>query len=95
MWRYDGCFFICRRENDQRLPQAGQIEIGISSSSTHQSRDGLGAHGQGASGKLSPRIAGLPKEYIIKAMKDYVAGTRVYPLMVRTSQLDKFTDKDY
>jgi cytochrome c553/uncharacterized protein (DUF302 family) len=54
-----------------------------------------GSHGQGASGKLSPRIAGLPKEYIIKAMKDYVAGTRVYPLMVRTSQIDKFTEKDY
>ena len=31
-----------------------------------------GSHGQGASGKLSPRIAGLPKEYLIKAMKDYV-----------------------
>ena len=54
-----------------------------------------GAHGQGASGKLSPRIAGLPKEYIIKAMKDYVDGKRVYPLMVRTSQIDKFTERDY
>jgi cytochrome c553/uncharacterized protein (DUF302 family) len=54
-----------------------------------------GAHGQGASGKLSPRIAGLPREYIIKAMKDYVSGTRVYPLMVRTSQIDKFTERDY
>jgi cytochrome c553/uncharacterized protein (DUF302 family) len=54
-----------------------------------------GIHGQGASGKLSPRIAGLPKEYIIKAMKDYVEGRRVYPLMVRTSQLDKFTEQDY
>lgn len=54
-----------------------------------------GAHGQGAAGRLSPRIAGLPKEYIIKAMKDYVDGTRVYPLMVRTSQIDKFTERDY
>ena len=54
-----------------------------------------GLHGQGASGKLSPRIAGLPREYIVKAMKDYVDGTRVYPLMVRTSQLDKFTDRDF
>ena len=54
-----------------------------------------GAHGQGASGKLSPRIAGLPREYIIKAMKDYVSGTRIYPLMVRTSQIDKFTERDY
>jgi cytochrome c553/uncharacterized protein (DUF302 family) len=54
-----------------------------------------GIYGQGASGKLSPRIAGLPKEYIIKAMKDYVEGKRVYPLMVRTSQIDRFTEKDY
>jgi cytochrome c553/uncharacterized protein (DUF302 family) len=54
-----------------------------------------GAYGQGASGKLSPRIAGMPKEYIIKAMKDYVEGTRVYPLMVRTSQLDRWTDRDF
>ncbi|MCB1787086.1 MAG: c-type cytochrome [Chromatiaceae bacterium] len=54
-----------------------------------------GAHGQGASGKLSPRIAGLPRDYIIKAMKDYVAGNRVYPLMVRTAQLDKFTERDF
>jgi cytochrome c553/uncharacterized protein (DUF302 family) len=54
-----------------------------------------GAHGQGASGQLSPRIAGLPKEYIIKAMKDYVSGKRVYPLMVKTSQIDKFTERDY
>ena len=54
-----------------------------------------GSHGQGAAGRLSPRIAGLPKEYIIKAMKDYVNGTRVYPLMVRTSQIDKYTEQDY
>ena len=54
-----------------------------------------GLHGQGASGKLSPRIAGLPREYIIKAMKDYVSGDRVYPLMVRTSQLDKFSERDF
>ena len=54
-----------------------------------------GIHGQGASGKLSPRIAGLPRDYIIKAMKDYVDGTRVYPLMVRTSQIDEFTEKDF
>jgi len=54
-----------------------------------------GLHGQGASGKLSPRLAGLPKEYIIKTMKDYVDGARTYPLMVRTAQLEKFTEKDY
>jgi cytochrome c553/uncharacterized protein (DUF302 family) len=54
-----------------------------------------GIYGQGASGKLSPRIAGLPKEYIVKAMKDYVEGRRIYPLMVRTSQIDRFTEKDF
>ena len=53
-----------------------------------------GIYGQGAPGKLSPRIAGLPKEYIIKAMKDYRDGIRKYPLMVRTSGLDKMTDVD-
>lgn len=54
-----------------------------------------GSFGQGTSGKLSPRIAGLPREYIVKAMKDYVEGRRVYPLMVRTSQIDKFTERDF
>lgn len=54
-----------------------------------------GIHGQGASGKLSPRIAGLPKQYIIKTMKDYVKGIRNYPLMVQTSQIDEFTEKDF
>jgi len=47
-----------------------------------------GIYGQGAPGKLSPRIAGLPKEYLIKAMKDYRDGKRLYPLMVRTAGLD-------
>ena len=28
-------------------------------------------------------------------MKDYASGARVYPLMVRTSQLDKFSGRDY
>ena len=55
-----------------------------------------GTHGQGTAGKLSPRIAGLPKDYIIKAMKEYVHGeVRNYPLMVNTSKLDQYTEKDY
>lgn len=53
-----------------------------------------GIYGQGAPGKLSPRIAGLPKEYLIKAIKEYRDGTRKYGLMVYTSQLDKATDAD-
>ena len=54
-----------------------------------------GIYGQGAPGKLSPRIAGLPKEYLIKATKEYRDGVkRKYGLMVYTSQLDKATDED-
>ncbi len=54
-----------------------------------------GIYGQGAPGKLSPRIAGLPKEYLIKAMKDYRDGKRLYPLMVRTAGLKEMTESDY
>jgi len=54
-----------------------------------------GAYGQGAPGELSPRIAGMPKEYLIKATKEYRDGkTRKYGLMVYTSRLDKLTDQD-
>jgi len=53
-----------------------------------------GAYGQGAPGKLSPRIAGMPKEYLIKAVKDYRDGKRSYPLMNKTSGLDHMTDAD-
>ena len=53
-----------------------------------------GLYGQGASGTLSPRIAGLPKEYIIKAIKDYRDGVRNYDLMVRTAGIDKMSDAD-
>lgn len=53
-----------------------------------------GAYGQGAPGKLSPRIAGMPKEYLIKAIKDYRDGIRSYPLMNKTSGLDQMTEDD-
>jgi len=53
-----------------------------------------GIYGQGAPGSLSPRIAGLPKEYLIKATKDYRDGKRIYPLMVRTAGLKEMTDSD-
>lgn len=54
-----------------------------------------GVYGQGAPGKLSPRIAGLPKEYLIKSIKEYRDGVkRKYGLMVFTSQLDKATEED-
>lgn len=54
-----------------------------------------GIFGQGTPGRLSPRIAGMPKEYLVKAMKDYVEGTRRYPLMVRAAGLDRWTEKDF
>ena len=53
-----------------------------------------GIYGQGASGQLSPRIAGMPKYYLEKAIKDYRDGIRSYPLMNKTSGLDQMTDKD-
>lgn len=53
-----------------------------------------GVYGQGTSGRLSPRIAGLPKEYILKSMEDYIKGTRKYSLMVYTSHVDTMSDKD-
>ena len=53
-----------------------------------------GQYGQGASGKLSPRLAGLPKEYLVKALNDYRDGTRHNYMMIKTSALDKITDKD-
>ena len=53
-----------------------------------------GQYGQGTSGTLSPRIAGMPKEYIIKAIGDYVDDTRHYALMVKTAKLDQMSKKD-
>ena len=53
-----------------------------------------GAYGQGAPGKLSPRIAGMPKYYLEKAIRDYRDGNRSYPLMNKTSGLDQMTDAD-
>lgn len=53
-----------------------------------------GTHGQGASGKLSPRLAGLPKEYLIKALEDYRSGKRQNYMMMKTAALDTISDKD-
>lgn len=53
-----------------------------------------GVYGQGAPGKLSPRIAGMPKYYLEKAIRDYRDGARSYPLMNKTSGLEQMTDKD-
>ncbi|MET0087786.1 MAG: c-type cytochrome [Sedimenticola sp.] len=53
-----------------------------------------GIYGQGASGRLAPRLAGMPEEYLFKATKDYVIGKRKNPLMVSTTGLDKMSDQD-
>ncbi|MBL7005269.1 MAG: c-type cytochrome [Gammaproteobacteria bacterium] len=53
-----------------------------------------GIYGQGASGQLSPRLAGLPKDYLIKVMNDYRKGIRQNYLMLKTIALDDMTDKD-
>lgn len=50
--------------------------------------------GQGTPGKLSPRLAGLPKEYLIKVTKEYRDGVRKNPLMVKTASIDKMADSD-
>jgi len=41
-----------------------------------------GVFGQGTAGRLSPRLAGLPKEYLIKALGDYTHGKRINPTMM-------------
>jgi cytochrome c553/uncharacterized protein (DUF302 family) len=50
--------------------------------------------GQGTPGKLSPRLAGMPKEYLMKATKEYRDGIRKNPLMVKTASIDKMSDAD-
>ncbi|MBF0471206.1 MAG: c-type cytochrome [Gammaproteobacteria bacterium] len=40
-----------------------------------------GVYGQGTAGRLSPRLAGMPREYLIKAMEDFKEGKRTNPTM--------------
>ena len=53
-----------------------------------------GLYGQGTPGRLSPRLAGMPAEYLFKATKDYTEGVRINPTMVETSGLKTMSDKD-
>jgi cytochrome c553 len=53
-----------------------------------------GQYSQGTPGMMSPRLAGLPKEYIAKEMRYYRDGTRDYAPMVVTSQIRTMTDQD-
>jgi len=46
-------------------------------------------------GPLSPRIAGMPREYRVKAIEEYRdRDHRNYPLMLRTSRLDEMSEQD-
>jgi len=53
-----------------------------------------GQYAQGTRGRLSPRLAGMPQEYLEKAIKEYQSGTRISPTMVVTSGLKKMSDSD-
>jgi len=53
-----------------------------------------GLYGQGTSGRLSPRLAGLPEEYLVKAMEDYRDGKRINPTMMITAGIAQMSDKD-
>ncbi|MET0015314.1 MAG: c-type cytochrome [Sedimenticola sp.] len=53
-----------------------------------------GIYGQGTPGTLSPRLAGLPKEYIAKELRYYKDGVREYAPMVLSSSITRMTDKD-
>jgi len=53
-----------------------------------------GVYGQGTPGTLSPRLAGLPKEYLAKELRYYRDGVREYAPMVVASSIKKMTDKD-
>ena len=53
-----------------------------------------GKYGQGTPGGISPRLAGLPKYYLVKAMKEYRDGKRVNLLMDTTSGIKGMTDQD-
>lgn len=53
-----------------------------------------GVYGQGTPGTLSPRLAGLPKEYIAKELRYYRDGVREYAPMVLSSSIKSMTEKD-
>ncbi len=53
-----------------------------------------GNYGQGATGRLSPRLAGLPEFYLRKAIKDYTDGIRINPTMMHTSGLGEMPESD-
>ena len=53
-----------------------------------------GIFGQGATGRLSPRLAGLPEYYLRKSIADYISGKRTNPTMMKTSGLAHMSQQD-
>lgn len=53
-----------------------------------------GIYGQGANGRLSPRLAGLPEYYLHKSIADYISGKRINPTMMETSGLAQMNQQD-
>ncbi len=53
-----------------------------------------GIFGQGATGRLSPRLAGLPEYYLSKSIQDYKDGKRINPTMMMTSGLGEMSQTD-
>jgi len=53
-----------------------------------------GIYGQGTPGTLSPRLAGMPKDYLAKELKYYRDGVREYAPMVVASSVKSMTDED-
>lgn len=53
-----------------------------------------GTLGQGAPGQLSPRLAGLPEEYLVKAINDYKEGVRKNDLMMVTADIATMSEQD-
>ncbi|MCB1764195.1 MAG: c-type cytochrome [Gammaproteobacteria bacterium] len=53
-----------------------------------------GIYGQGATGRLSPRLAGMPEFYLRKSIADYISGKRINPTMMQTSGLAQMRQQD-
>ncbi|MBW9257225.1 MAG: cytochrome c [Candidatus Thiodiazotropha sp. (ex. Lucinisca nassula)] len=53
-----------------------------------------GDYGQGTPGTMSPRLAGLPADYLEKELKFYRSGERSYAPMVIASSIKKMSDED-
>jgi cytochrome c553 len=53
-----------------------------------------GMFGQGTPSMVAPRLADLPEWYLQKAIGDFRNHVRMDPLMMRTTGLDKMSEKD-